>query len=112
MREKPLELLTFIVRLSSVLTLSIDSVPRVGEHTLVVQLLKGAFNLRPPLPKYSSSWDFDVLLSFIEKLSPDKSLSLKDLSQKLDILLALTAMERVSEVVAHDLRFTQFPAGR
>ena len=36
------------------------------------------------------------------------SLSLKDLYQKLGFLLALTAMERVSEVVAHDLRYRRF----
>ena len=50
---------------------SIDSV-RVGGHPLVVQLLKGAFNLRPPLPKYSTTWDVDVLLSFIEKIRPQR----------------------------------------
>ena len=74
----------------------------------MVQLLKGAFNLRPPLPKYSTSWDVEVLLSFIKKLGPNESLSLKDLSQKSSILLALTTMDGVSEVVAHDLRFRQF----
>ena len=86
---------------------SINSV-RVAGHPLVVQSLKGAFNLRPPLPKYSTTWDVDVLLSFIEKLGPNGSLSPKDLSQKLGILLTLTAMHRVSEVVAHDRRFRQF----
>jgi hypothetical protein len=30
---------------------------RVGEHPLVAQLLKGAYNLRPTLPRYSSMWD-------------------------------------------------------
>ena len=31
---------------------------RVGKHPLVVQLLKGPYNLRLPLPRYSSTWDF------------------------------------------------------
>ena len=43
----------------------IDSV-RVGEHPLVVQLLKGAYNLRPPLPRYSSTWDVSLVVSFID----------------------------------------------
>ena len=86
---------------------SIDSV-RVGEHPLVVQLLKGAFNLRPPLPRYSTTWDVDPVLSFIGKLDPNESLSLKDLSLKLGFLLAVTSMDRVSEVVSHDLRFRRF----
>ena len=57
----------------------IDSV-RVGEHPLVVQLLKGAYNLRPPLPRYSSTWDASLVVSFIVGLGNNESLSLTDLS--------------------------------
>ena len=85
----------------------IDSL-RVGEHPLVVQLLKGAYNLRPPLPRYSSTWDVATVISFVDHLGPNKDLSLKNLSKKLGLLLALTAMERVSEVVTHDLRYRYF----
>ena len=85
----------------------IDSL-RVGEHPLVVQLLKGAYNLRPPLPRYSSTWEVAKVVSFLDQLGSNGSLSLKDLSQKLGLLLALTAMERESEVIAHDLRYRQF----
>ena len=84
----------------------IDSL-RVGEHPLVVQLLKVFYNLRPPLPRYSSAWEVDKIVSFVDQLGPNGSLSLKDLSKKLGLLLALTAMERVSEVIAHDLRYRQ-----
>ena len=90
-----------------VLTPNIDSV-RVGEHPLVVQLLKGAFNLRPPLPRYSSTWDVNLVVSFFDCLSANESLSLKDLSQMLGFLFALTAMERVSEIVSHDLRYRRY----
>ena len=74
-----------------------DSV-RVGEHPLVVQLLKGTYNLRPLLPRYSSTWDVGLVILFLDGLGENKSLSLKDLSQKLGFLLALTAMDRVSEI--------------
>ena len=70
----------------------IDSV-RVGEQPLVVQLSKGAYNLRPPLPRYYSAWDVSLVVSFIDGLEVNESLSLKDLSQRLGFLLALTAME-------------------
>ena len=69
----------------------------------MVQLLKGAYNLRPHLPRYSSTWDVSFVVSFIDSLGVNESLSLKDLSQMLGFLLALTAMERVSQVVSHDL---------
>ena len=44
----------------------------------------------------------------IAGLGINESLSLKDLSQKLGFLLALTAMERAFEVVSHDLRYKRF----
>ena len=29
----------------------------VGTHPLVVRLLKGIFNKRPPVPRYTGSWE-------------------------------------------------------
>ena len=80
----------------------------VGEHAVVVKLLKGTYNLRPPLLRYSSTWYVGLDVSVIVALGIKESLSLKDLSQKLGFLLALTAMERVSEVVSYDLRYRRF----
>ena len=81
---------------------------RVGEHPLISQLLKGMFNSRPPLPRYSSTWDTQIVINHMISLGNNETLSLKCLSQKLGILLAMTSLERVSEVVAHDLRFRRF----
>ena len=50
---------------------------RVGEHPSVVQLLKGAYNMRPTLPRYSSMWDVGVMLSFVESLGKNDHLTLK-----------------------------------
>ena len=81
--------LPFLVLTLKLIQLGLENTP------LVVQLLKGAYNLRPPLPRYSSTWDVSLVVSFIDGLGVNESLSLKDLSQKLGFLLALTAMERV-----------------
>jgi len=72
-------------------------------------LLKGTYNLRPSLSRYSTTWDVNQVVNFINSLGSDESLSLKNLSQKLGLLLELTAMERVSEVIAHDLTSGIFP---
>ena len=40
----------------------------VGQHPLVTRLLKGIFNERPPLPKYSSTWDVQVVLNYLKAL--------------------------------------------
>ena len=52
---------------------------KVGEHPLVVQLLKGIFNSRPPTPRYTYTWDVSTVMSYLESLGPNEQLSLKQL---------------------------------
>ena len=54
----------------------------VGEHPLVVQLLKGIFNSRPPAPRYTYTWDVSKVMSYLEGFGPNEQLSLKQLSRK------------------------------
>ncbi|PFX21005.1 hypothetical protein AWC38_SpisGene14530 [Stylophora pistillata] len=82
----------------------VDSL-RVGEHPLIKQLLRGIFNSRPPLPRYSGTWDVQKASSYMASLGTNDLLTLKILSLKLGLLLALTSMERVSETVSHYLRY-------
>ena len=37
----------------------------LGENPMIKQFLKGIFELRPSLPKYSSIWDVDTLLVYL-----------------------------------------------
>ena len=66
----------------------------VGQHPLVTRLLKGAFNDRPPLPKYTSTWEVQVVLDYLQLLGENESLSLKQLTWKTVMLLALTRPSR------------------
>ena len=66
----------------------------IGKHPLVIRFLKGMFNLRPSKPRYSKIWDVSCVLNVLRKLSPCKYLSLKDLSLKLCMLIALTTAAR------------------
>ena len=70
----------------------------VGEHPLVVQLLRGIFNSLPPTPRYTYTWDVSTVKSYLESLGPNEQLSLKHLSRKLAFLLAITSAERGSEL--------------
>ncbi|VDI55641.1 Hypothetical predicted protein [Mytilus galloprovincialis] len=47
----------------SSLGLTIDSIP-VGRHAMVIRYMKGIFNLRPPRPRYESTWDVSKVLQF------------------------------------------------
>ena len=66
----------------------------IGNHPLVVRFLKGVFNLRPPVSRYKGVWDVSIVLRFLKTLSPASSLSLKNLSLKLVMLLSLVTAQR------------------
>ena len=55
----------------------------VGQHPLVVRLLKGAYNQRPPQPKYCLTWDVSQMVLYLSNLGSNDSLSLKLRTQKL-----------------------------
>jgi len=61
----------------------------VGQYPLVSRLLKGIFHDRPPLPRYTNTWNVQTVLNYLENLGENQSLSLKELSWKLTMLLAL-----------------------
>ncbi len=75
----------------------------IGTHPLVVKMMKGCYNLNPPAPKYSSTWDPEVVLVFLRSLGRNSNLSLADLSAKTAILLALSTLLRVSELASINL---------
>lgn len=79
--------------LSSYVTLE-NSNHSVGSHPLVCRYLKGVFNLRPPRPRYKDTWDVSIALSLLRRWSPAKLLNLKQLTQKLCLLLALISAQR------------------
>ena len=65
--------------------------------------LKGAYHVRPPLPRYAATWDVQVVLQCIEGLGPSCSLSLKLLTFKLAMLMALTRPSRSADLAALQL---------
>ena len=76
----------------------------VGQHAYVTRLLKGALNKRPPKPRYSHTWNVDVMIKYMISLGKNSTLSLKAISMKLLTLFALTCPERISALASLDLR--------
>lgn len=76
----------------------------VGSHPLVKRLLKGVFNKRPALPKHKFIWDVAPVLSTLEKLHPVKDISLRALTLKLVMLLALLSGQRIQTFHGLNLR--------
>ena len=83
---------------------SVEGLP-IGKHPLVTRLLKGIYNQRPPMPRYTSTWDVDVVTKHIVSMGRNEDLPLKHLSRKLVMLMALIKASRTSELRALDIRF-------
>ena len=71
----------------------------VGKHPLVCRLMKGTYNMRPPQPKYTSLWEVKRVLLFLHQSGDNTKLSLKELTLKLAMLLALVLARRSSDLV-------------
>ncbi|XP_044128788.1 uncharacterized protein LOC122922292 [Bufo gargarizans] len=82
-----------------------DGVP-AGQHPSVSRLLRGSRLARPPRPRFTTTWDVSLVLSFLSAWPENAALSLRQLSAKLLTLFCLISCKRVSDVRAldHDAR--------
>ena len=80
----------------------------VGTHPFISRLMKGIFNLCPPCPRYVQTWDVSVVLRYLKFLSPAPLLSMKNLTLKLVMLMALMSLSRANLLPKLDLRFRVF----
>lgn len=93
--------------LSSLLTIQ-SGIP-IGKWPLVKRFCKGIFNLRPSLPRYSKTWDVDIVLRFLKTLTPVHLISFRFLSYKLVMLMLLLTGQRIktmSSLTLEDLDIT------
>ena len=79
----------------------------VGQHPLVVRLMKGIQNSRPAIPRYQHCWDINQVLDYIKSLPANMDLSLDKLTGKLATLMAITAPKRSSELGLLDFNFSK-----
>ncbi|KAK3108808.1 hypothetical protein FSP39_016198 [Pinctada imbricata] len=65
----------------------------------------GIFNERPTKPRYTCTWDVDTVLRFLNSNEDNEKLSLKDLTLKVTMLIALSTACRSSEVSRLDMNY-------
>lgn len=66
----------------------------VGSHPVISRLMKGVFQFRPVLPKYSETWDVGVVLKFLSSLPHSEELPFKFLTYRLVMLLCILTGQR------------------
>ena len=81
---------------------------RIGQHPLISRFLKGIYNSRPPAPRYSATWDVDVILTYLSNLPGNEDLSFQLLINEVAMLMALSNADRCSDLAALDLNFRSF----
>lgn len=73
------------------------------DQQLLKYFMKGSFHINPPKPKYNNIWDVSIVLEYLKSLGPNDKLSLKILTLKLTMLLALTSGQRVQTLAVLNL---------
>ncbi|CAL8111529.1 unnamed protein product [Orchesella dallaii] len=86
----------------SMLSLVVDKIEgySVGQHPLVVRLMKGVSRLKPVKSRYHSTWDVDALLQLFRSWEDNQNLDLFKLTLKTVGLLALLTAQRVQTLAA------------
>lgn len=81
----------------------------VGTDENIKRFFKGVFKKKPPLPKYSETWDPAIVLDYIANWYPHENLKLEQLTKKVVILLALCTAHRsqtLSLIALEDINVT------
>ncbi|XP_063859168.1 uncharacterized protein LOC135100135 [Scylla paramamosain] len=68
---------------------------RAGNHPLVIRFMRGVFNLRTPQPRYTDTWDVQPVFEKLRSMFPLHALTLKELTLKLVMMMALTQAARI-----------------
>ena len=77
----------------------------VGSHPLVTRLPKGVYNLRTPVPRYSTTWDVTEVTGYLKTIFPLAHLSLKSLTLKTVMRCALASSQREQTLYALALNY-------
>ncbi|XP_061166546.1 uncharacterized protein LOC133191815 [Saccostrea echinata] len=76
----------------------------LGSSSLIERFMRGIFNRRPSLPRYTCTWDVSVVLEYLKTLIPVNTISLRFLSWKLAMLIALLTGQRCQSLHLIDIR--------
>lgn len=67
---------------------------RISRDPWVTKFMRGIYKLRPARPRYDRIYELDPVLQFIERLYPLAGLSLREITLRLSLLLAIVTAHR------------------
>ncbi|CAD6226402.1 GSCOCG00005805001-RA-CDS [Cotesia congregata] len=75
--------------------ISLISKNSLSNDPLLSRFIRGTYKIRPARPKYSETWDTDIVLTYIEKMTDLDKLKLKELTEITATLLILITAHRL-----------------
>ena len=84
---------------------------KVGEHPIVSRFMSGAFNRKPTFPRYVETWNPQIVLNHLKGYPDIKEMSLKQLTWKLTMILALVTAQRTQTLKLLSIDDMQTKAG-
>lgn len=81
-----------------------DKRKSIGTHPLISRFLKGVYEPRTPKPRYQHIWDISPVLDYLRGLPSFSDISLKQLTFKLLMLIALTSAQRLQTLQMMDIK--------
>ena len=88
--------------LSTIVT--VDKGGSFGSNHIVTRFMKGVFELHRPKPKYDKTLDVSMVSKHLSSLYPYETLSLKDLTHKVLMLILLVSSQRGQSIHYLDLQ--------
>jgi len=79
---------------------------QLGSLPIEARFMKGVVKIKPPKPRYCSTWNVKTALSFLESLEPLEELTPQQLCYKTVLLLALISAARAHELSVLDLTYS------
>ena len=81
-----------------------DNGVTIGKFNSVKRFMKGVFEQRPPMPRYSTIWDANTVLNYLKVFYPYDDLPLSQLTYKIVMLLALASSQRAQTLHAINVK--------
>ena len=105
--EQNLEYTTINTARSAISAIAVpkDNVTNIGGHPVISRFMKGIFRSKPPNLRYETTWDIEPVLTYLSSLGTPSTMSLKTLSTKLVMLVALVTAQRGQSLHMMDITF-------
>ena len=71
---------------------------KFGSHPITIRVLRSFYNKKPPSARYTEMWNPQLVVDLLREWTPLSSLSLKNLTLKLTMLLLLSTCSRLQRV--------------